>query len=223
VRDIQAAPRLRDADVFLMQEVANESDKPSAADQVAERLGYFAAFSPAAPGIYDQGLAIVSRYPITDTEIKRLKVCNLRFRSRQRFALAANIRTPWGDVRVWNAHLDTRISAAERAEQLQPVADDAARHHGPRLIGGDFNTNDCIWLGNVVPVPGGPSHGKAVRRVMEQRGFATPFAKNIDTFPAFRRHLDWIFVRGLETVDSSVEPAPFSDHNAIWTRLRLPE
>ncbi len=137
VRDIQSAPRLRSADVFLLQEVANEDTKASVADQMAHKLGYFVAFSPAAPGVFDQGLAIVSRYPILDVEIKRLKECNLRFRSRQRFALAANLRTPWGDVRVWNAHLDTRINSEERAEQLAPVIEDASKHTGPRLIGGE--------------------------------------------------------------------------------------
>ena len=222
VRDIQSAPRLRSADVFLLQEVANEDTKASVADQMAHKLGYFVAFSPAAPGVFDQGLAIVSRYPILDVEIKRLKECNLRFRSRQRFALAANLRTPWGDVRVWNAHLDTRINSEERADQLAPVIEDAAKHTGPRLIGGDFNTNDLRWVGNVVPLPGGPNHGQAIRRAMEQRGFVTPFVNAVTTFPVFQRQLDWIFIKDLVPVASSVEPAPFSDHYAIWTRVRIP-
>ena len=106
-------------------------------------LGYFALFEPAAPDVYDQGLALVSRYPFDEIDIKRLKACDLGYRCRNRFAVAARVRTPWGDLRVWNAHLDTRINAAERLEQLQPVIDEASRHTGPRLIGGDFNTNDC--------------------------------------------------------------------------------
>ncbi len=205
-----------------MQEVANEPGHVSAADQVAQTLGYFATFSPAAPGVYDQGLAIVSRFRITDAGITRLKACNLRFRCRQRFALSATLRTPWGDVRVWNAHLDTRINAQERAQQLQPVIDEAARHYGPKLIGGDFNTNELAWLWNVVPVPGGPSHGHAVQRAMAACGFSTPLPDSAVTFPAFRRHLDWIYANGLDAVDASVEPAPFSDHNAVWTRFRIP-
>lgn len=221
--DLNAAPRLRSADLFLLQEVANQDGKPSVADQLARRLSYFVAFSPAAPGVYDQGLALVSRYPIAETHIERLKACNLRFRCRQRFALSGMIRTPWGDLRVWNAHLDTRINAQERTEQLQPVLDAAVRYSGPRLIGGDFNTNDWRWVGNVVPVPGGPSHGQAVRQAMESKGFATPFANAITTFPVFHRHLDWMFVRDLRPLGSSVEPAPFSDHNAIWARFFIPD
>jgi len=217
---IQRAPRLRDADLFLLQEVAHGNSNSSVAEETARRLGYFVIFEPAAPDVYDQGLALVSRYPITDIEIKRLKACDLRFRGRSRFAVAASLETPWGGLRVWNAHLDTRINAAERLEQIQPVIDEASRHTGPRLIGGDFNTNDLYWLKNVVPIPGGPSHGAVIRNAMSHRGFETlPGALN--TFPSFHRHLDWIFVRDLSFLSASVEPAPFSDHNAVWVQVRL--
>ena len=178
-------------------------------------------FSPAAPGVFDQGLAIVSRYPLRNVRLQRLKLCDLRFHCRTRFAVSADVESPWGPVRVWNAHLDTRINAAERVEQLQPVIDEAASHDGPVLIGGDFNTNEFRWVGNIVPVPGGPGHGAAIRHAMESRGFTTPFADGAVTFPVMRRHLDWIFVRGLRPLGSSVEPAPFSDHHAIWTRVAL--
>jgi endonuclease/exonuclease/phosphatase family metal-dependent hydrolase len=220
VSAIRAAPRLRDADLFLFQEVAGGNANSSVAEEAARRLGYFALFEPAAPGVYDQGLALVSRYPIADVQIKRLKACDLRFRDRSRFAVAANVQTPWGGLRVWNAHLDTRINAAERLDQLQPVIEEASRHAGPRLIGGDFNTNELYWLGNVVPLPGGPSHAAAIRNAMKHHGFETlPDALN--TFPSFRRHLDWIFVRDLSLLAASVEPARFSDHNAIWVQVRL--
>lgn len=91
---------------------------------MARRLGYFEAFAAAASDIHDQGLAVVSRYPICDVQIRRLKTCDLGSRSRTRFALAATVRTPWGDLRLWIVHLDTRINAAERVEQLQPVIEE---------------------------------------------------------------------------------------------------
>jgi endonuclease/exonuclease/phosphatase family metal-dependent hydrolase len=221
LQDLRAAPRLREADLILMQEVANPKDEPSVSEQVAQKLGFQAKFAPAAPGVTDQGLAILSRYPLSNIKIQRLKACDLRFRCRSRFALSATVDTPWAKIRVWNAHLDTRINAAERLEQLEPVIDDAARQAGPRLIGGDFNTNEFRWLGNVLPVPGGPSHGGTIRHAMEAQGFTTPFADGLTTFPSLHRHLDWIFVRDLRPVASSVEPVPFSDHHAIWTRVAL--
>ena len=193
--------------------------RPSCA--VARTLGFATAFAPAAAEIYDQGLAIVSRYPIGEVQIKNLKLCDLGFRSRNRFAIAATLRTPWGDLRVWNVHLDTRINPGERLDQLQPVIDDAATYSGPRLIGGDFNTNDLYWLGNVLPLPFGPAHGTAIREAMKKQGFETPFSAGEATFKPLRRQLDWIYLNGLKSVAASVEPAPFSDHNAISVHARL--
>jgi endonuclease/exonuclease/phosphatase family metal-dependent hydrolase len=218
---IRSAPRLRSADIYLFQEVCDRTGKTSVADEAARKLGYSAVFAPAAPGVSDQGLAIMSRYPIVDVRVQPLKACDLRFRSRTRFAIATSVQTPWGDVRVWNVHLDTRINPQERLEQLQPVIDDAARHPGPRLIGGDLNTNEMYWVGNVLPLPLRTPHVAAIRNVMKLHGFETPFTSAVDTFPPFRRHLDWIFLSDMESLGASVEPAPFSDHNAIWVHARM--
>lgn len=220
--DLSRAPRLRDADVLMMQEVANEDNKPSVAEQLGQTLGYHATFSPAAPGVHDQGLAILSRFPLSNIEKRQLKYCDLRFRCRIRYALSADVTTPWGVVRVWNVHLDTRVNAEERLEQLQPVIDEATRRGGSSVIAGDFNTNEFRWIRNVVPVPGGPKHGALIRRAMEARGFRTALPDDVVTFATMKRHLDWIYSRGLTPTRWSVEPAPFSDHHAVWTRLVLP-
>jgi len=212
---------LRESDLFLFQEVRHEKGKPSVAEAAARTLGFSTGFTPAAADIYDQGLAIVSRYPIGEVRINNLKRCDLRFRSRNRFAIATTVRTPWGDLRVWNVHLDTRINPSERLDQLQPVIDDAATYSGPRLIGGDFNTNDLYWFGNVMPLPFGPAHGTAVRGAMRNKGFETPLTAGLGTFKPFRRQLDWIYLNGLNAVAASVEPAPFSDHNAVWVQAKL--
>lgn len=221
VEAIRRAPRLRESDIFLFQEVRHEQGKPSVAEAAARTLGFSAEFAPAAAGIYDQGLAILSRYPISEVLVKKLKPCDLRFRSRNRIAIAATVRTPWGDLRVWNVHLDTRINPGERLDQLQPVIDDAAAYSGPRLIGGDFNTNDLYWVGNVMPLPFGPAHGSAVRGAMKNSGFETPLPAGLDTFKPFRRQLDWIYLNGLHAMAASVEPAPFSDHHAVWVHARM--
>lgn len=219
LRALHYAPRLGNADLFLLQEVVQGSSDTNVADETARKLGYFASFAAAGPAVYDQGLAILSRYLVTDVQIHRLKPCDLGSRSRSRFALAARVRTPWGSLLVWNTHLDTRINAQDRLEQLQPVIDAASRDSGPRLIGGDFNTNEMYWLHNRFPLRGGPSHGAVIRSAMRSHGFETPFPHAVNTYPAFRRHLDWIFVREVQLLQASVEPAAFSDHNAIWVRI----
>ena len=218
---INRAPRIRDADVLLLQEVANDPGRQSVAEQLARDLGYHVFFAPAGPTICDQGLAVLSRYPIADISVIPLKRYDLRFHSRHRFSIAARIQTPAGDVKIWDVHLDTRLNAAQRLEQLRPVLNDAARFLGPRLVGGDFNTNEFAWIGNVMPAVAGPSHAQIIRREMQRCGFETPFADALITFPRFRRHLDWIYASGLKNIDCTAEPMPFSDHNAISARFEL--
>lgn len=222
LRDLNDAPRLRQADVFLLQEVADEDGKPSVAHQLAQHLGYSVAFSQETPGVHDRGLAVVSRYPISGTAVHRLREYNLRFHSRNRFAIATTVHAPDGDVRVWNLHLDTRLNARERLDQMEPVMSAAIQHTGARLIGGDFNTNDCYWIANVLPLPLGKHHSTGLRTAMERHGFTTPFADNLITNALARRHLDWVFANGLQPLSSSVEPVAFSDHHAIWVNLRMP-
>ncbi len=220
LHDVEAAPRLRSADILLLQEVASVDGGPSIADRLAERLNYSVSFSPEGPKVYDRGLAVLSKFPIEDSKVERLTPYNLVFKSRRRFALAVKIRVPAGDLRIWNAHLDTRINAEQRLKQIQPVMEEAAGLTGPRLIGGDFNTNDFFWIEHTLPFPRG-GYRSAVRRAMAQVGFETPFPDKLTTLPIARQHLDWMFVRDMEALSSSTEPIPFSDHNAIWAAFRV--
>src|SRR5580704_6911425 len=221
VHVVEAAPRLRQADIILLQEVAHVEGGPSIASRLADRLGYQVAFAPEGPKIYDRGLAVVSKFPIEDSKVEWLTPYNLHFKTRHRFALAVTLRVPAGELRIWNAHLDTRINPNQRLGQLQPVMDEAAKLTGPRLIGGDFNTNDFYWIDHVLPIPHGGGYRSTVRRAMAQLGFQTPFADQLVTLPVVRQHLDWMFVKGMEPLSSNVEPISFSDHHAIWAAFRL--
>lgn len=221
LRAIHNSSHLRQADLFLLQEVVDHNGKTNVAGDVAGHLGYFETFAAATPDVHDQGLAIISRHPIQNVEVRRLKQYDLGSRTRSRFALSATMRTPGGNLRLWNAHLDTRINAHERVEQIQPLIREAANSPGAQLIGGDFNTNDVYWFRNWVPLPRGPLHTGAIRRVMEHHEFTTPFLEAVNTFPKLRRHLDWIFVRNAKILAAGIEPAAFSDHHAVWASLSL--
>jgi len=219
LRDLNATPRVRTADILLLQEVASEPNNPSVAEQLATNLGFSVFFAPAGPKTFDQGLAILSRYPLSGSSVLSLKNYDLKFHSRRRFAISATVDTPSGSVRIWDAHLDTRLNARQRADQLAPVIQDASRFTGPRLIGGDFNTNEFNWIGHVIPSLGGPSHAETIRQEMLVHGFRSPFPDHLITFPAYRRHLDWIFGSNVRAIDSTAEPMLFSDHNAVSARF----
>jgi endonuclease/exonuclease/phosphatase family metal-dependent hydrolase len=212
-RDLEKVAAVRQADVFLFQEVCNpEGPSPSVAHEVAGRLGMQAVFAPASPKVRNQGLAVLSRYPIRDVEFRSLPNYKLRFRSRTRFALAVTVDTPSGPVRVYNAHLDTRINSNDRLKQLAPAFD---HFEGPQIVGGDFNSNDFFWVANVLPLPSYTSQNEPVEKYMRQRGFVTPFRADTPTFDLFGMHLDWIWAKGFEPAGSGVHPMDFSDHHAL--------
>lgn len=218
--EIEAAPALRNADVFLLQEVVKRGPgQPSSADRLAARLGLNIVFASPNGAHTEGGLAVLSKHPIDSSRVYALKACNLVYRSRQRIALAATVRAPSGAVRVIDTHLDTRITLADRLEQLKPVIDDAKSFEGPRIIGGDFNTNNIRWLAAVVPIPFAQVHTGAVQRLMKENGFSTPFANSGPTFDLLGLRLDWIFHQNLETRASGIQPLKFSDHHAIWAQM----
>lgn len=221
VHDFDAAPRVSHADIILLQEVSHVEGGPSIAKRLADRMGYQVAFAAEGPKVFDRGLAVISKFPIEDSKVEWLTPYNLVFKTRHRFALAVKLRVPSGELRIWNAHLDTRINPQQRLGQLQPVMEEAAKLTGPRLIGGDFNTNDFYWIDHVLPIPHGGGYRSTVRRAMAQLGFKTPFQDQLVTLPIARQHLDWMFVNGMEPLSSSTEPIAFSDHHAIWAAFRV--
>jgi endonuclease/exonuclease/phosphatase family metal-dependent hydrolase len=215
----------RTADVLFLQEVGGEDeDGASFAAALSQRLGYGSAYAPARP--YGetgnaQGLAIVSRYPLADAGVRLLPYNQLRFRSRCRIAVAATVLTPAGPVRVVNVHLDTRINKARRLAQVDAAIAAVNGFDGPRVVGGDFNTNDFTWIDATWPIPFAQKQAKAVQEHMSAGGFVTPFAETRGTYPILwiALKLDWLFLSpDLETGDAGVDDVPLTDHRGIWTR-----
>lgn len=216
--EIRSAPALREADVLLLQEVVRESHT-SAAEALAQRLGWHVQFASPSGDTTISGLGIVSRLPLRDVQNYRLAAQKLVFRSRIRIALAASVATPAGTVRVINTHLDTRINPGQRLRQLAPALEDAQSFRGPVVIAGDFNTNDMQWVSNVVPVPFPGWQASRVRELMRSQGFDTPFVERRATFDHLGMQLDWIYTKGLHTASSGIQPLNFSDHHAVWAQL----
>jgi endonuclease/exonuclease/phosphatase family metal-dependent hydrolase len=219
LRDIRAVPAVAQADVLMLQEVKHENGQPQCtAEQLAKALGVHVAYSPAASGATDQGLAILSRYPLRDVRVEALKAYDLGFRSRARFALTATADAPGGPMHIINAHLDTRLNARERLEQLEPVVRAAVESQGRYIIGGDFNSNGFYWVGRVLPLPALRSQAASVRDFMSGHGFRTALASQ-STFDYLGMQLDWIWCRGLQPSASRVYPIAFSDHHAVWSHV----
>jgi endonuclease/exonuclease/phosphatase family metal-dependent hydrolase len=224
VTDVDAIIReLRPADVLMFQEVVRPSDKvPSVAEQVAAKLGLYVHFaSPDGIGT-ESGIAILSRFPLTDVKLHKVAQVHLVFRTRRRVLLAATVQTPNGPVRVVCAHLDTRINPGDRLKELGPAIEDTKSFNGPALIAGDLNTNDMQWVSHVVPVPWPGWQASRVRDLMAQNGFHTPFVNRRATFDHLGMQLDWIFLRNLAAAKAEIVPMDFSDHHALVAAVAAP-
>ena len=219
VYELKAQGLVPSADVILFQEVA----KPAAGDigaAVGAKLGYSAVAIPSDTSAPNQGLTILSHAPLDDVRVIPLKHFDLKFHTRVRFAVGAVTQLGGKRVRVWNVHLDTRISPEERLTQLEPVLGELGRESEAAVIGGDFNTVDFHWAFNVIPLMHRGSQGAALVKRMQGLGFAPALAEDKVTYPFLRQHLDWIFARGLTSDDSGAVRMRLTDHHAVWARLR---
>jgi endonuclease/exonuclease/phosphatase family metal-dependent hydrolase len=158
----------------------------------------------------DTGVAMLSRLPLDD--VTRIDLPWHTCAWRPRLAMGATIELATGRVRLFNVHVDPHGPLDNQHQQLEVVLEHAARHDGPTVILGDFNTL---------------SKQKAIeiRKLMESQEYVTPFPIGTATWrgAGLRFHADWIFVRGVSVKRwGVVRPLDVSDHWPIWAEITLP-
>lgn len=220
---IRSNPHLSQADVLLLQEIESHPGDDRAA-KLARALNLDLVYAPARhEGDGTHGLAILSRYPLSDLEVIGLKRYDLGYRgTRRRIAMAATVHVPGRQVRVYNVHLDTRLTPDERLQQLEPVMAEAVKQSAA-IIGGDFNTITAVpALLPLVPVPvPGYSQASGLDAYMKSQGFAAPFA-GIGRTHRFPMRLDAVFARGLKVEAFAKETSvDVSDHFPLWVDLKV--
>ena len=216
--DLRKAGLLERLDVLSLQEVRRDS---GVAVRLAQRLGMSAAVAgigSGAGGDQTDGVALLSRYPLRDAEAIPLPRNELGVRTRCRVALAATV----AGVRAIGLHLDTRVNAQRRLEQVRPILEAAAGFDGPVALAGDFNTNGFWWIEHLIPVPFVNDQAQALYDRLTAAGYRSPFSPGGQATNDFLGlQLDWVFLRGLEAGNSGVEPLGFTDHHAVWVRAAL--
>ena len=221
---LRAKPDLASADLVLLQEVESYPEEgQSRACLAAKQLDLHCAYAPGY-GLTNggsHGVAILSRFPLTDLEITELPYNNTVVNSARRVALGATIDPGTGPVRIFAVHLDNRISSVERVQQLAPVLDAADARDLPTVIAGDMNTSPFLWLGNLVPIPGG-SQDDRLESFVRMRGFATPVIDSGATSTWLGMRLDAVYTRRVEVGAHHVErDVRASDHLPMWADLEL--
>ncbi len=213
---------LLQSDLFFFQEVEHYPDRGSEVIvRLAEHLGYDFLFAPAQrvgkKGA--QGLAILSRYPLQDPKVVRLPRFVLKVNNRCRIALTTVAATPLGAVGLVNLHLDTRINLRQRSRQLQPVLEAASKLPEASLIAGDFNTQNFLWVENLIPLPFFHRQVRPVVDRLKASGYSTPFTRTGRTHAWAPLKLDWIFLRKLRAQNRRVQAVGFSDHRGLWVQV----
>lgn len=214
------SPRLRGADIILLQEIESHDDEAlGRAARVAGLLGMSHAYAPGY-GLRSggsHGVAILSRWPLRQLEVVELPRQHVVFNSARRVALGATVEHPARALRVYSVHLDLRINPGERRRQLLPVLEAAAAHPGVDIIiAGDMNTTPFCWLGHVAPIPCGRQDDR-LEALVRERGFDVPARRSGPTHKWLSQRLDALYTRGTAAkrfgVDRSVR---VSDHLPLW-------
>jgi endonuclease/exonuclease/phosphatase (EEP) superfamily protein YafD len=204
----QVAP-LRDADLWLLQEM----EDPALPAAFSDRFPYHA--------MAGTGLAVLSRYPLSNVRVVALPKYNLLYKKTSRVAQVMSVDLSSTRLNLVNLHLDNRLNTTQKIEQMRPVLTETADLSGPLMVGGDFNTGNFFWVNHVFPLPYLQRQRSAVVGAMEEAGFFTPFGGRA-TFDFLGLRLDWVFLRGPRVTASGVTRLGFSDHHALWLRASMP-
>ena len=218
---LQSHPALKEAPILSLQEVNRDhqgSGNKDMARELAQALKMHFAYAVEiehGQGGGVRGLAILSRYPLSQVERVQLPVKGPG--GRRRITLGATVELGQKRLRVYSLHLETRISAKKRALQLEGLLENARKYSDlPIAVLGDFNTYAS-------------GHTRRVFELMEGDGFKCPLKGDKKTLQkAFfvRLKLDWIFVKNLSVLGADVEgQITVSDHRPLWVDIdttRLP-
>lgn len=214
---------MHQADVLLLQEVARTTHLWT--DQwLAKRLGMAYVYSRANGhfgGIgFEEGLAVFSRYPLSQPVLRQLSPVENRF--SRRLALGTQVNSPCGNLLAFSVHLG--LAARGNSEQVSKLREwvGTVSKGMTVLVGGDFNAGES---------------SKQIRSLQDKwldtfRHF-NPFADGTThelRWPwgvPFRRHrLDYIFLNARENHWKVLEARhlltpglPHSDHRAVLLRL----
>jgi endonuclease/exonuclease/phosphatase family metal-dependent hydrolase len=225
IEGITKDPALRDADLFVLQEIHRVETKAgqecSPACALGKHLGFYSVYAPGhLQGNGSDGVAIVSRVPITSAQVIQLPYFDVQFNSGRRIALAVTLEVQGAPVTVYAVHLDNRIGVRQRRAQMMPVLEHAKQTTTPVIIAGDFNTSPFTWIKGVIPVLT-TTQDNRLEQLVREHGFATPVEDSGPTHRYIGMKLDGIYTRGFDTVKfATADARNVSDHLALWATLR---
>ncbi|HVS79626.1 MAG TPA: endonuclease/exonuclease/phosphatase family protein [Candidatus Paceibacterota bacterium] len=228
---INLCPALKECDMIALQEVEAYPDETAPRIETIARLcGYHSLYAPAREQkrrgrTGTHGLAILSRHKLEDIDVFELPRYELGPKTRRRICMTCKVSLGSETVRIYNAHLDTRITAEERIAQLEPIVRDASRFPGEKIvIAGDINTIPSLkWAKDGLPI-WRMGQRLIIDNYMREQGFHFIEPKREDYTMRFgiKMMLDAVYVKNISILESSIEyDVKNSDHFPLRTKLRL--
>lgn len=219
---------LAKADIILLQEVESYPEEGKGrAEYIAEDLQMNCVYTPARDtpiGGGTHGLAILSRFPIKETEVVPLQFFRLGRNSRKRIAVNSIVDIDGTLIQVANVHLDTTLNFGARVKQAKAIVEHQKQNHIKKaVLAGDFNTTPFIFLLRLIPIFYSDQRSKFYR-YLNANGFYTKLDKIGHTMRrrVFKFSLDSIFVRDLEIINFGIERSvSVSDHHPVWVDVLL--
>ena len=128
-------------DIVLLQEVPRTDEHSLIAEKLAQTLGLNYVYLRANGNLslinFEEGSAILSKYPLSDPRFTELRPPNSIFDNR--IVLAATVNTPHGAIDLFVTHLTNGRPAINQAQAEALAAFVQAEAHHPAVVAGDFN------------------------------------------------------------------------------------
>jgi endonuclease/exonuclease/phosphatase family metal-dependent hydrolase len=208
MRGVVSGLRALAPDVVALQEVRQvDGAVPNQAESIATQLGLQCHFAPASTwGGGDEGLALLSRYPIRERLVRELPHAD---GDERRIVLGATVETPAGAFSAFTTHLNYRLHhGAIREDQM--VAAEAlvaeVPSELPKVFMGDFNAtpdaDETRWLRGLHSIGGRRVYYQDAfeRRHPNEPGYtwarANPHTERL-RWLALDRRIDYIFVSAM--------------------------
>ena len=224
IQTLRDDPEIGGAHVIGLQEVdrnRKRSGNVNAARLMAAGLGmHYAWAAPPSDGRKqddreagedETGVAILSRYPLTDVE--RIVLPHTGPNCRRRAAVGATLNVNGTPLRVYSVHAETRLEIAKKTEQWRAALDSLARRPEVR---------HAVVLGDLNSIKG--KDVRAARKLFSESNFTTPFPDDKSTWKTFviKLKLDWLWLRGLQPASHGIaKHVKFSDHYPLWVKAKV--
>jgi len=218
---------LAKSDIIFLQEIeSHQAEKICRAESIANHLGYNYVYAEARQikKGNTHGLAILSRFELTNHMTIKLPRYRIMGRIQQRIAQVADIKIGKKTITLCNIHLDTRLGPVNRLLQLDFALENLKfRSLSWVILGGDFNTIPWLYLKRPWTLFSSLQFENIHRHLLE-RDFVEYGSYKGHSFKRglLKMRLDHIYTRGLKITDSGIaQEVVISDHKPIWAEVEI--